>query len=72
MMDRETVETCRVLIQNKFEILVRLVGLIIRIFHDTRSSECQIHFLGFDIRISEILFHLGYCGESLGEYCPNF
>ena len=27
--------------KNKFEILVHLVGLIIRIYHDARSSECK-------------------------------
>jgi len=29
--------------KNKFEKLVHLVGFIIRIYHDARSSECQIH-----------------------------
>ena len=28
--------------KNKFEKLVLLVGLIIRIYHDARSSECQM------------------------------
>ena len=28
--------------KNKFEKLVYLVGFIIRIYHDARSSECQI------------------------------
>ena len=28
--------------KNKFENLVHLVGFIIRIYHDARSSECQI------------------------------
>jgi hypothetical protein len=28
--------------KNKFEKLVHLVGFIIRIYHDARSSECQI------------------------------
>ena len=28
--------------KNKFEILAHLVGFIIRIYHDARSSECQI------------------------------
>jgi len=28
--------------KNKFEILVQLVGFILRIYHDARSSECQI------------------------------
>jgi hypothetical protein len=32
-------ETCRVSFQNKFEKLVHLVGFIIRICHDARSSE---------------------------------
>jgi len=27
--------------KNKFEKLVHLVGFIIRIYHDARSSECQ-------------------------------
>ena len=35
MMERETVK-------NKFEKLVRLVGFIIRMYHDARSFECQI------------------------------
>ena len=39
----ELSETGRVLFQNKFEILVHLVGFIIRIYHDARSPERQIH-----------------------------
>jgi len=35
-------ETWRVLFQNKFEKLVHLIGFIIRIYNDARSSECQI------------------------------
>ena len=31
--------------KNKFEKLVHLVGFIIRIYHDARSSECQIRFI---------------------------
>jgi hypothetical protein len=39
-------ETCRGLFQkNKFEKLVHLVGFVIRINHDARSSECQIQVL---------------------------
>ena len=34
-------KTCRVLFQNKFEKLVHLVGFIISIYYDVRSSECQ-------------------------------
>jgi len=30
--------------KNKYETLVHLLGLIIRIYHDARSSEHQIHF----------------------------
>ena len=30
--------------KNKFEKLVHLVGFIIRIYHDARSSECQIPY----------------------------
>ena len=40
MMDRKPVRN-RVLLQNKFEKLVHLVGLITRIYHDARSSEYQ-------------------------------
>jgi len=29
--------------KNKFEKLVHLVGFITRIYHDARSSECQMH-----------------------------
>jgi hypothetical protein len=29
--------------KNKFEKLVYLVGFIIRIYHDAKSPECQIH-----------------------------
>jgi hypothetical protein len=29
--------------KNKFEKLVRLVGFIIRIYHDARPPECQIN-----------------------------
>jgi hypothetical protein len=29
--------------KNKFEKLVHLVGFIIKICHDARSSECQMH-----------------------------
>jgi len=31
--------------KNKFDKLVHLVGVIIRIHHDARSAECEIHFL---------------------------
>ena len=42
-------ETCRVLFpQNKFEKSVHLVGFIVRIYHDARSSECQISRTCFD------------------------
>jgi len=37
----ELSETRRVLLQNKCEKLVHLVGSIIRIYHDAQSSECQ-------------------------------
>jgi len=30
--------------KNKFEKLVHLVGFIIRIYHDVRSSECHISY----------------------------
>ena len=37
----ELYETCRVYSKNEFEKLVHLVGFIIRIYHDARSSERQ-------------------------------
>jgi len=36
-------ETFRVSFKNRFEKLVHLVGFIIRICHDARSPERQIH-----------------------------
>ena len=35
-------ETCRVLLSNKFEKLCSSFAFILRIYHDARSSECQI------------------------------
>jgi len=37
--------------KNKFEILVHLVDFIIRIYHDARSSECQIYYYFFYSKI---------------------
>jgi len=31
--------------KNKFEKLVHLIGFIVRIYHDVRSSECQIPYM---------------------------
>jgi hypothetical protein len=46
MMDRETVRNIvEFYSKNKFEKLVHLVDFIIRIYHDARSSECQIRRL---------------------------
>jgi hypothetical protein len=43
MMDREACpKHVEFYSKNKFEKLVHLVGFIIRIYHDARSSECQI------------------------------
>ena len=39
--------------KNKFKKLVHLVGFIIRIYHDTRSSECQLNVLSIE-RIYEL------------------
>jgi len=33
--------------KNKFDKLVHLVGFIIRIYHDARSSECQSKHTGY-------------------------
>ena len=40
--------------KNKFEKLVHLVGFIIRIYHDTRSSKCQILPLYLHIAIKTV------------------
>jgi len=43
MMDRKPVRNMLEFYSKyKFEKLVHLVGFIIRIYHDARSSECQI------------------------------
>jgi len=47
-------ESCRVLFKNKFEELVLLVGFITRIYHDARSSECQI---SLDCVNANVLFY---------------
>ena len=46
--------------KNKFEKLVHIVGFIIRICHDARSSECQIRLL-FHILDSDILQYSIVC-----------
>ena len=46
--------------KNKFQQLVHLVGFIIRIYHDARSSECQICLLRFSVLYSLIL-KFTYC-----------
>ena len=46
MTDRGTVSKLVVFYsKNKFEKLVHLVGLVLRIYHDARSPECQINRL---------------------------
>ena len=35
--------------KNKFEKLTHLVGFVIRIYHDTRSSECQNFYVSFTL-----------------------
>jgi len=43
MMDRGTApKHVEFYSKNKFEKLMHLVGFVIRIYHDARSSECQI------------------------------
>ena len=46
--------------KNKLEKLVRLVGFIIRIYHDARSPECQI----LSIFISEF-WHFQYSSSGI-------
>jgi len=49
--------------KNKFEKLVFLGGFIIRIYHDARSSECQIYL--YVVVLSCILF-------TRHEHIPSF
>ena len=42
MMDTNGPKRVEFYSKNEFEKLVHLVGVIIRIYHDARSSECQI------------------------------
>jgi hypothetical protein len=37
-------ETCRVLWQNKFGWLVRLVGYLKEIYYDARQHECKVRY----------------------------
>jgi len=52
--------------KNKFEKLVHLVGFIIRIYHDARSSECQICHILINTSIMPINFCVTY-GYTLDE-----
>jgi hypothetical protein len=45
MHGRTTIKNVQFCSKNKFEKLVHLVGFIIRIYHDARSSERQIRLL---------------------------
>jgi len=54
--------TCRVLLQNKSEKLVHLVGFLIRIYHDARSSECQ--------NSPKLIISILYRGPT-GEFNPS-
>ena len=40
--------------KNKFEKLVQLIGFIIRIYHDARSTECQIYVRKFNHAIQGV------------------
>jgi len=42
-MDRKPVPNKLFYCKNKFKKLVHLIGFVIRIYHDTRSSECKKH-----------------------------
>jgi hypothetical protein len=67
-------ETCRVLLQNKFEKLVELIGFIIRIYHETRYSEWQIHMLYMHTSfISACAYNLcnRLCACYQSVYCPT-
>jgi hypothetical protein len=46
--------------KNKFEKLVHLVGFIIRIYHDARSSECQIN-------LYDVANYCLICNEQIGQ-----
>ena len=50
-------ETYRVLHQNKFEKYCISLAFIIRIYHDPRSSECQIHSMMFTQQWNRLTTH---------------
>jgi len=52
----ELSETCRILFQYKYDILVHLVVFIIRIYHDARSPEHQIRHQLFTSRHGVTLY----------------
>ena len=52
--------------KNKFEKLVHLVGFIIRIYHDARSSECQIRLLNSD---ETFIFRTGIQSSDRRQCC---
>jgi hypothetical protein len=55
-MDRNSPKHVEFYSKNKFEKFVQLIGFIIRIYHDARSSECQNHItqLCWNIRLIKV------------------
>jgi hypothetical protein len=63
----ELSKTCRVVLQNKFEKLLHLVGFIIRIYHDARSPERQsVQLYAFLVLLQRIWNHSFY------GLCPSY
>ena len=57
MMDRDTVRNMySSILKIIFEKLVYLDGFIIRIYHDARSSECQIRYGHMDNYLQRVLY----------------
>ena len=56
--------------KNKFEKLVLLVGFIITLYHDARSSECQIYKCAFDWNIDDVvqLTHIDFFVVVFSQY----
>jgi hypothetical protein len=56
--------------KNKFEKLVHLVGFITRIYHDARSSECQISW--FDSRQRQDIFLFSGNSDALSVHTTPY
>ena len=64
-------QICEFYSKNKFEKLVHLVGFIIRIYHDARSSEYQNHDLSFVI-CGLLYSKVGWLVGVVKSYCYHY